>query len=128
PRKVYLNFRNNLATLIKHLPWPRLLVTLPVRLILDLLASINFLTQGKARNALAVVKGYLHVIGWIPTLVRKRRALRQRIQQMSVAPPDDTGWLNISLLVQYYVLARRTFAAITGSGHVTKTEVRDHQQ
>ncbi|MDX1477452.1 MAG: bifunctional riboflavin kinase/FAD synthetase [Saprospiraceae bacterium] len=128
PRKVYLNFRNNVATLVKHLPWPRLVLTLVIRCMLDMMAAVNFMTQGKLNNALAVVKGYLHVIGWFPGLLRKRKALHRRIREMAVGPANMTGWLNVSILAQYYLMARRTFSAITDSAHVGQSEIRDHQQ
>lgn len=46
-RKTYLNFRNNLFLLLKNLPLPRLLWTLPLRMILDAVAVLQSILRNK---------------------------------------------------------------------------------
>jgi GT2 family glycosyltransferase len=72
PQKTYLNFRNNLAMLMKNLPFSRLLYILPLRLALDVLASIKFLLFDSPRNAFAVWRAYWKNCGRIPQYVRFR--------------------------------------------------------
>ncbi|MDO5036580.1 MAG: glycosyltransferase family 2 protein [Porphyromonas sp.] len=56
PRKTYLNFRNNLRMLYKLLPKRHLYTTLLWRFLLDHVAAIAFLCQGKWQDAWAVVR------------------------------------------------------------------------
>lgn len=118
PRKVFLNFRNNIATMVKQLPGWRLILTLPVRLILDLLACINFLTQLKFRNALAVIQAYGALLLWLPRLLQKRYALNERLRNIRIGPPTTEGWMQGSILMHYYFFAHRVFSQIMPSQHV----------
>ena len=47
PQKTYLNFRNTLFTILKNEPKSKLLWLIPLRLVLDGIASGLFLVQGK---------------------------------------------------------------------------------
>ncbi len=58
PQKTYLNFRNNLLMLLKNLPNPHVFFVIPVRLVLDGLAGIMFLLQGKPNHTWAIVKAH----------------------------------------------------------------------
>ena len=58
PFKTYLNFRNNLVLLKKNLPFWRALCIIPVRICLDLLALLRFLSEGKRRDAWAVSRAH----------------------------------------------------------------------
>lgn len=58
PKKTYLNFRNSLLMLTKNLPQKRIYWILFCRLILDGIAGIQFLFQGKFRHLLAIVKAH----------------------------------------------------------------------
>lgn len=117
PGKVFLNFRNNLATLCKHLPWPRLIVTIPLRLVLDTLAAVHFLTRRKSGNAWAVIRAYGMFLQWVPALLAKRRITSGRIRAMQISSPSFAGWLRRSILINFYLLGNRTFASITGERH-----------
>ena len=52
PFKTHLNFRNNLYMLFKNLPLPSLFIIIPIRLILDGIASITFLNKKQGINHL----------------------------------------------------------------------------
>lgn len=58
PFKTYLNFRNNLLLLKKNLPFGRSAYTIGIRLWLDLLAIIRFVSEGKRKDAMAVSKAH----------------------------------------------------------------------
>lgn len=58
PRKTYLNFRNNLLMLYKNLPRENFMAIFSVRMILDFLAMLHLLAQGKFKNAQAVAQSY----------------------------------------------------------------------
>jgi GT2 family glycosyltransferase len=75
PRKTYLNFRNGLTLLFKHLDSVELFYKLPVRIALDWLASLVFLIRGQAPNAGSVFKAHAHFIANLGAHTRKRRAI-----------------------------------------------------
>lgn len=56
PRKVYLNFRNNLLMLYKNLPAKRLHRVMFVRYWLDHLSALMFLLKGNRKHAVAALK------------------------------------------------------------------------
>lgn len=58
PRKTFLNFRNSLLMLTKNLPAESLYNVLFIRLILDGIAGVRFLTQGKFSHFTAILKAH----------------------------------------------------------------------
>ncbi|MEM0577421.1 glycosyltransferase family 2 protein [Flavobacterium polysaccharolyticum] len=59
PKKTELNFRNSLFMLTKNLPKSVLFRRLFIRMILDGVAGIQFLTKGKPKHFLAILKAHL---------------------------------------------------------------------
>ena len=59
PKKTELNFRNSLLMLTKNLPKNRLLAVIFVRLVLDGIAAVQFLLQGKSKHIWAILKAHL---------------------------------------------------------------------
>lgn len=58
PRKTYLNFRNSLFMLLKNLPGRLLFPIIFTRLILDGIAGIHFIFQGKPMHCMAIVNAH----------------------------------------------------------------------
>ena len=58
PMKTYLNFRNSLLMLTKNLPKEKLFSILLGRMILDGIAGIQFLAQGKFKHFWAILKAH----------------------------------------------------------------------
>jgi GT2 family glycosyltransferase len=58
PMKTYLNFRNSLLMLTKNLPKEKLYTIILGRMILDGIAGIQFLTQGKFKHFWAILKAH----------------------------------------------------------------------
>lgn len=58
PMKTYLNFRNSLFMLTKNLPKKSLIPILFTRMVLDGLAGIQFLTQGKVKHFWAILRAH----------------------------------------------------------------------
>lgn len=58
PKKTYLNFRNSLLMLVKNLPSKGLFFVIFFRMVLDGIAGIRFLTQGKFGHTLAILKAH----------------------------------------------------------------------
>ena len=58
PKKIYLNFRNSLLMMVKNLPKRGLFWVIFFRMILDGVAGIRFLTQGKFGHTFAILKAH----------------------------------------------------------------------
>ncbi len=58
PKKTYLNFRNSLIMLTKNVPKSSLFKILLLRMILDGLAGIKFISQGNFWHSVAVLKAH----------------------------------------------------------------------
>lgn len=58
PKKTYLNFRNSLLMLTKNLPKDKLYWVLFCRMVLDAAAGIQFISQGKFKHFLAILKAH----------------------------------------------------------------------
>lgn len=73
PRKIYLNFRNNLVMMQKNIPgaWNAFFIIF-IRFWFDLAAYCRFLTEGKWGHAWAVNKAHTHFLLGIPKVINKR--------------------------------------------------------
>jgi GT2 family glycosyltransferase len=58
PKKTFLNFRNSLLMLVKNLPKKGLFFRIFFRMVLDGIAGIRFLTQGKFSHTFAILKAH----------------------------------------------------------------------
>lgn len=74
PRKTFLNFRNSLWMMIKNLPSGQMLPTLFIRLSLDGLAGIRFLTVGKFPHFLAILKAHFYFYLKLFYFIKKRKS------------------------------------------------------
>ena len=72
PTKTFLNFRNSLLMLTKNLPSDQLFKILFSRMILDGVAAIQFLVQGKPKHFLAILKAHWSFYGFFKIYYRKR--------------------------------------------------------
>ena len=111
-KKTYLNFRNNLFTIFKNETFFSLLFKLPTRLILDGIAGLKFLFEGKVQHTLAILKAHFAFYGALFSLIRKRSSLSKLIQQYKIASPVSASIKSKSILIQYFLLGKRTFREI----------------
>lgn len=72
PKKTYLNFRNSLYTLVKN-THHQLIIVVYLRLILDGLAGLRFLFQGKFKHMIAIVKAHGSFYRTLPRLINLRQ-------------------------------------------------------
>lgn len=108
PRKVYLNFRNNLITLFKYLPAIDLFWILLFRWILDGLAGLRFLAYGQFANAFAIIRAHFYIYGHIRAIVRKRKNIALTYKMVSL--PDLTGVYQGSIIIEYYSRLKRKYS------------------
>ncbi len=78
PQKTYLNFRNSLCMLTKNLPLGSLFPILFLRLVLDGLAGIQFLLQGKGKHCWAIVQAHFGFYGLFLKMWEKRGTQQQK--------------------------------------------------
>jgi GT2 family glycosyltransferase len=77
PRKVFLNFRNNLYMLYKNLPKQKFLRILLLRMILDGVAAAKFLLGFEWKAFVAVCKAHGSFYTNLSVLRKKRKTLKQ---------------------------------------------------
>jgi len=77
PKKVFLNFRNGLSLLFKHLSPGELLYKLPLRILLDLIAAFQFLIKGEARSFAAVIRAQGKFLFNLDSDLKKRQEVRK---------------------------------------------------
>jgi len=77
PKKTFLNFRNSLLMLLKNLPKKKLFPIIFFRLILDGIAGIKFIFQGKFSHCFAIIKAHFHFYHLISRNLKKRNSTQQ---------------------------------------------------
>ena len=65
PRKIYLNFRNNLIMLWKNLSMGQVLWILPLRFALDAISAWKNLFSGQPAFFTAIMKAHFSFMGWL---------------------------------------------------------------
>lgn len=74
PKKTFLNFRNSLLMLLKNLPKNKLFPIIFSRLLLDGLAGIQFIFQGKFKHLFAILKAHFYFYHLIFRNLKKRNS------------------------------------------------------
>ncbi len=72
PKKTYLNFRNSLFSITKNLPRGKAFPIILSRLLLDGIAALRFIFQGKGRHCFAVIRAHLSYYRQFRKMNRKR--------------------------------------------------------
>jgi len=103
PKKLYLNFRNNLLLLKKNIPSANLRKKLFTRKILDGIAAAQYLLKGKPAFFMAVVKAHRD----FSKLWKKEYADYSGIRHP--APEKLTGWYNHSIVAAYFLGGKKKF-------------------
>lgn len=110
--KVYLNHRNNMIALLKNLPARRLLPLLPVRVGLELVASLSYLAGRRWLATLAPLAGLAWILTHPGNIWRRRRHSRSLAR--TGGDGGDEGVFPGSALWHYHVRRRRTAAQLMG--------------
>lgn len=72
PHKTFLNFRNSLWMMLKNLPKGKLFPVLFIRLVLDGIAGLRFLSQGKLKHLWAILASHFYFYFRIFKFLNKR--------------------------------------------------------
>jgi riboflavin kinase/FMN adenylyltransferase len=115
PRKVFLNFRNSLFTLLKNESVAKLCWLLPARFLLDGAAGFRFAVKGQFSAIWAIVRAHFSFYAqWRHTL-QKRAAVAIMVEQHRVGPPDMRGVYSGSIVFQHYIKRIKTFGQLIQS-------------
>lgn len=101
-RKTYLNFRNTLITGFKNEPLSKLLWWLPLRLLMDGMAGVLFLSQGKYQHIGAIVKAHWHFFPRMRYWWRRKSTIDQVIRENAIGPANTQGIFQGSIVWAYY--------------------------
>ncbi|MBT8282308.1 MAG: glycosyltransferase family 2 protein [Muriicola sp.] len=72
PKKTYLNFRNSLFSITKNLPRKKATTIIIARLLLDGIAALRFVLQGKGKHCLAVLRAHFSYYRQFRKMYKKR--------------------------------------------------------
>lgn len=104
PRKLYLNFRNNLIMLRKNLHFQEQWIILSQRFVLDLLAAFKSLVSGKPKDMMAIFRAYRDYYRWRRTDEKKLQDALPRKRLY-----DLQGVFHGIMIWRYYFLHKKTF-------------------
>ncbi len=107
-QKTYLNFRNSLVMLYKNLESRKLWWIIFVRSVLDLIASIRFLIEGKYTHSAAIHRAHAHFF----FKLGKWHKARKKTQLMA-NHGNVSGMVSYSVVWKYFVRGRRTYNEVT---------------
>ncbi len=109
--KLYLNFRNNIITIIKNEYNSNLMCILIKRLFLDTMAGTRFLLQGKFSSFWAIKKAWLWIIFHFIKLLKKRSQTKNTVRLHSISSPNIQKKFK-SILIPYFFQNKKTFDQI----------------
>ncbi|MBO5044481.1 MAG: glycosyltransferase family 2 protein [Alistipes sp.] len=102
PRKLYLNYRNNLSMLFKCAPtWQRILVAV-ARPVADMLSALIYLLRGDKALAKATIEAYRDFLALHGELNKKRKAVRS-------ARKAESDRIYRGSIVMRYAVGKRFF-------------------
>jgi hypothetical protein len=102
---------------VRNCTWTRLLWLLPVRAMLEVASMGFYVISRRPRSAVAVIRADVSFLARLPKLLRQRRRLGgdRRIAQADMRPT--------SVVWEYFVRRRRTYAAIAGGSAAAPSTV-----
>lgn len=101
--KTFLNFRNNLTMLWKNLPGSQRMWIIGVRLVLDGVAGIRFLTEGHFKDCLAVARAHFSFYG---------RILSGKTKRTIINKTKHATIYQKSLVWQHFALGKKKFSEL----------------
>lgn len=112
PFKTYLNFRNNLVAILKNESGWKVHFVFFARLILDGIAGVKFLTEGKFGNIWSIVKAHFYIYFHPISILNKRMQTQQIIDEMYIGESRKAGKIKGSIVAKYFLQGKKTFKDI----------------
>jgi hypothetical protein len=104
PKKVYLNFRNNIIMCFRNSPWYINLWLLPFRMLLDTIAAFSFLKDNRS-SFNAVFLAYKDFFKWLATEKNKYPAKKKSLLSIACVIKKSVVW-------EYYILEKKHYSQI----------------
>lgn len=101
PKKTYLNYRNNLAMLLKNLPSSKVIPIVLVRMCLDGISAILYLLQGHFKDFWAVIVSHFAFYRRVPAILKKRNN-----------PKSVSLVYSKSVVKDYFIKKQKTFSEL----------------
>jgi GT2 family glycosyltransferase len=98
PMKTFLNFRNSLLMMVKNLPKNQLFPVLFLRLVLDGVAGVQFLFQGKFKHLWAILRAHFAFYSLVNVNYRKRDSFQ-----------SGNYYKTKSIVFDYYIKGGKVF-------------------
>ena len=105
PFKTFLNFRNNLFLLTKNYYHGFFFGKIFKRMLLDGVAGVKFLSEGKFNYCWAVIKAHFSFYANFGLMYKKRIELKKKSPS-----PNMFGWYNKSILLEYFFRNKKKFS------------------
>jgi hypothetical protein len=109
PKKTYLNFRNNLAMMLKNELKRNILWKLPLRLVLDGIAAVKFIFEGKTGSVKAILQAHLYVYSHIFRIIGKRKKYNKLVEKAKIDKPRENGLYKGFIVYDYYFRSVKKF-------------------
>ena len=84
-KKTFLNFRNSLLVLVKNVGGVKIFGIVLMRLLLDGLAGLVFLIQGRPKHTLAIIKAHFSFYQLLPKFLVKRKKWKSRLKYARIS-------------------------------------------
>ena len=99
PIKTFYNFRNSLLMLVKNIKSSKVWIILFMRLLMDGIAGLHFLIQGKWKHTLAIIKAHFSFYSLLPRYINKEYKIRKEIKYYHIK----------SIVWNYFIRKNRIF-------------------
>jgi len=103
PKKLFLNFRNNLWLLYKNLPDEAFQSILFKRKVLDGIAGFKLLSEGNIKGLLTVFKAH-------GAYYRELKQLKRKRSKVSKVNRNNLGHYSRSVVFEYFIRKKRRFS------------------
>ncbi len=102
-KKLYLNIRNSLATIVKNFSTFRLLWMIPTRLVLDGMAGLKFIFEGNISKTLSILKAHFSFYYRLLTIIRRKRTEKILVDKFRINYPGSIRQSSYSIIWKYYI-------------------------
>ncbi len=109
PKKIYLNFRNSLFMFFRNMPAGKLLWFIPLRTLLDWLAALKALLEGRPKEFLAILHAQASIYFRPALWLRLRKKARKAVHSHQIDQRNQSAYFRGSVLWQYYMKSIKTF-------------------
>jgi len=111
--KTYLNFRNNLAIIVKNDYAKNFRQRLFKRMIMDGMAAGHFLLSRGFSHFTAILRAHFHFYAYLPKILEKRREWKEK-----ATSPNKSGMYKNSVAKDYFRAKRKVFSALPSRGFI----------